>query len=157
MNSRQNLAEHALDLHGRNFNCAQAVACTLASLVGADEDDCFRAAEALGGGMGGHTETCGAISGGAIALGFANSNGMADPTSKAATYRLVGKLVADFRAMNGSTICSELKGEGTGQPLRSCDACITDALDLTVRILETLPAKPDAEAAPAASGDQRGR
>ncbi len=61
---REALARRALELHGMKYNCAQAVACTLAPLIGADEELCFRAAEGLGGGMGGLTETCGAVSGG---------------------------------------------------------------------------------------------
>ena len=64
---REALARRALELHGMKYNCAQAVACTLAPLIGADEELCFRAAEGLGGGMGGLTETCGAVSGAAMA------------------------------------------------------------------------------------------
>ena len=79
---RKALADRALAMHGRNFNCAQCVACTLAPFVGADEDFVFRATEALGGGMGGFTETCGAISGGEVIIGLACSNGSDNPTSK---------------------------------------------------------------------------
>lgn len=122
------------------YNCAQAVACTLAPLIGADEELCFRAAEGLGGGMGGLTETCGAVSGAAMAIGLANSNGQDDRTSKQATYRIVRKLVSDFREQNGSTLCLELKGIKTKQPLRSCDGCIVDALQLAADALAGLPA-----------------
>ena len=82
---REALGRRALELHGMKYNCAQAVACTLAPLIGADEELCFRAAEGLGGGMGGLTETCGAVSGAAMAIGLANSNGQDDRTSKQAT------------------------------------------------------------------------
>ena len=121
------------------YNCAQAVACTLAPLIGADEELCFRAAEGLGGGMGGLTETCGAVSGAAMAIGLANSNGQDDRTSKQATYRIVRKLVNDFREQNGSTLCPELKGIKTKQPLRSCDGCIVDALQLAADALARPP------------------
>ena len=124
---REALGRRALELHSMKYNCAQAVACTLAPLIGADEELCFRAAEGLGGGMGGLTETCGAVSGAAMAIGLANSNGQDDRTSKQATYRIVRKLVSDFREQNGSTLCPELKGIKTKQPLRSCDGCIVDA------------------------------
>ena len=119
---REALARRALELHGMKYNCAQAVACTLAPLIGADEELCFRAAEGLGGGMGGLTETCGAVSGAAMAIGLANSN------------------VNDFREQNGSTLCPELKGIKTKQPLRSCDGCIVDALQLAADALAGLPA-----------------
>ena len=137
---REALARRALELHGMKYNCAQAVACTLAPLIGADEELCFRAAEGLGGGMGGLTETCGAVSGAAMAIGLANSNGQDDRTSKQATYRIVRKLVNDFREQNGSTLCPELKGIKTKQPLRSCDGCIVDALQLAADALAGLPA-----------------
>ena len=119
---REALARRALELHGMKYNCAQAVACTLAPLIGADEELCFRAAEGLGGGMGGLTETCGAVSGAAMAIGLANSNGQDDRTSKQATYRIVRK------------------GIKTKQPLRSCDGCIVDALQLAADALAGLPA-----------------
>ena len=133
---REALERRALELHGVNYNCAQAVACTLAPAVRADEDLCFRATEALGAGMGGLTETCGAVTGAAVIIGMANSNGSDDPTSKQATYRIVRQLVADFRAQNGSTLCPELKGIGSSQPLRSCNGCILDALNLAADALE---------------------
>lgn len=133
---REALADHALELHRLNYNCAQAVACTLAPAVGADEDVCFRATEALGAGMGGLTETCGAITGAAVIVGMANSNGKDDPTSKQRTYCIVRKLVGDFRTQNGSTLCPILKGIETKQPLRSCNDCILDALHFAVDALE---------------------
>ena len=37
--------------HTRGFNCAQAIACTYADLVGADEKTMFAATEGLGLGM----------------------------------------------------------------------------------------------------------
>ena len=119
---REALARRALELHGMKYNCAQAVACTLAPLIGADEELCFRAAEGLGGGMGGLTETCGAVSGAAMAIGLANSNGQDDRTSKQATYRIVRKLVSDFREQNGSTLCPELKGSRPSSPCAAATA-----------------------------------
>ena len=76
----------------------------------------------------------------AMAIGLANSNGQDDRTSKQATYRIVRKLVSDFREQNGSTLCLELKGIKTKQPLRSCDGCIVDALQLAADALAGLPA-----------------
>lgn len=134
---REALADRALELHSMNYNCAQAVACTLAPFVEADEDQLFRAAEGFGAGMGGLTETCGAISGAAMVLGMANSSGMDDPTSKQRTYRAMRKLVTEFRTQNGSTLCPDLKGIVTKQPLRSCNDCILDAIALAADALES--------------------
>lgn len=131
----------ALEMHARGYNCAQAVACSLADLAGYDEDTCFRMMEAFGGGMGGHTETCGAISGAAAAVGFASSNGAAGPVSKQATYEAVRLIPARFREKVGSTVCSRIKGEnGQGnvceEPLRTCDGCIEDAVIIACDLLE---------------------
>lgn len=134
------LIEHAAQLHARNYNCAQAVACTLATLNGVDEDDCFRLAEGLGGGLGGHTETCGALLGGAMTIGQANSRGCADPTSKLETYELVKPLVAAFRARFGTTCCSEIRAqdESGRTPLPICESCIAYAVERTIAILEAM-------------------
>ena len=95
----------------------------------------FRATEALGGGMGGFTETCGAISGGEVIIGLACSNGSDNPTSKQDTYAWAHKLVDNFRARVGSTICEEIKNIEGEAPLRGCDLCILDSLEMTIDIL----------------------
>ena len=70
------LAARAVALRAkRGYNCAQAVACALAPEIGADTEACYVLSEGFGGGMGGHTETCGAISGGVMALGQVSSGG----------------------------------------------------------------------------------
>lgn len=135
---REALADRALELHSKNYNCAQAVACTLAPVIDADERMCFSATEAFGAGMGGLTETCGAISGAGVVIGMANSSGIEDPTSKQRTYRLMRRLVSDFRTRSGSTLCPELKGVGTGQPLRSCNECIIEGIHLAIDAIESI-------------------
>lgn len=108
------LAARAVALRAeRGYNCAQAVACALAPEIGADTEACYVLSEGFGGGMGGHTETCGAISGGVMALGQVSSGGTAlSGTTKKRTYELTRELVERFGAKNGSTICCELKGAG---------------------------------------------
>ena len=92
---REALARRALELHGMKYNCAQAVACTLAPLIGADEELCFRAAEGLGGGMGGLTETCGAVSGAAMAKAIG--------VSRNAVWKAVKALRAEGYAIDAVT------------------------------------------------------
>ena len=127
----------ALELHDSNFNCAQSVACACADLVGVDEATAFKMTEGLGGGMGGFTETCGAISGGCVVIGYAISDGPHNPTTKRATYKQVRKLVARFAEQNGSTLCKELKGLG-GPVLRTCPECIADGVRMTVDALSAI-------------------
>ena len=126
----------AAEYHARGFNCAQAVACTLAPAVGLDPQTAFTLTEGFGAGMGGMTETCGAISGGIMALGQVQSSGFDAPGSKGATYRRARAYCDAFREKNGSTVCRELKGvDAASGPLRNCAGCIDDAIDLFCDIM----------------------
>lgn len=134
----EELARTAVALRAeRGFNCAQAVACALAPEVGADFEACYLLSEGFGAGMGGHQETCGAISGAVMALSQLNSSGTeTSGTTKVATYRLVHELVQRFGEMNGATCCTELKGIGRDHgPRRSCPGCIEDAVRIAVDII----------------------
>lgn len=138
------LAAQADELHSKHgYNCAQAVACTLAPEVGIDADTAYTLSEGFGAGMGGRTETCGAISGGIMALGQLSSGGRgASGTTKARTYRMSKELAERFREQNGSTLCCELKGIGCEHgPLRSCAGCIEDAMRITADIIARFDAE----------------
>lgn len=137
---RAALAQMAERMHADNFNCAQSVACALGSAFGIDEDLCFRLAEGLGGGLGSHTETCGALLGGAMAMGLGRSNGPTNPTSKLATYQLSIKLGERFRERYGTTVCQEIRAQdhSGANPLPICRQCILDALEASIDVLEEL-------------------
>ena len=125
--------------HDRGFNCAQAVVCTLAPALGFDPDTAFKLTEAFGAGMGGMNETCGAISGAVAALGLINSEGMDNPKTKAKSYKLSREAAQRFRDKNGTTTCRVLKGVGSDNgPVRSCQGCIDDALDIAIDIMTEL-------------------
>lgn len=128
--------EAARERHARGFNCAQAVACAYADQVGLDEKTLFAVCEGLGRGMGGMEGTCGAISGACVLAGLLSSDGdIRNPKTKGSTYRLSKELLERFGSMNGSTVCRELKGIGTGKPLRSCDGCVADATEIAGEVL----------------------
>ena len=116
--------EHALELHQRGCNCAQAVACTFCKEFGIGEDEMFRIAEGFGLGMG-VMEMCGALSGMAMLIGLEGD-----------TYKKIRSKVEKFKEKNGSCICRELKGVETGKVLCSCPQCIADAVALTEEYLE---------------------
>lgn len=98
----------------------------------------FRLTEALGAGMGGMEGTCGAVSGACVLAGMKGSTGSLEkPNSKAASYKLSKEILKQFKEQNGSIICKELKGVGTGKVLRSCQDCIKDAAALAEKILFT--------------------
>lgn len=140
LSAPEQLAAHAAELHARGFNCAQCVACTLAPFVQTDADTCFRATEGLGGGLGGFTETCGALLGGAFVLGLANSAGYENPVSKPATYALVRELAEAFRTETGATLCCDIKGAASPAPSPNCPACIERGVRLTASVLERMQA-----------------
>ena len=119
----------AAEYHARGFNCAQAVACTLAPAVGLDPQIAFTLTEGFGAGMGGMTETCGAISGA----------GMENPKTKGQTYKLSREIAKRFGEKNTTTVCGTLKGIGSDKgPLRSCPGCIDDAVEIACDVLKQL-------------------
>ena len=70
-------------------------------------------ASAFGGGLAGTRNTCGAVSGLAMAYGLLR--GYADPQDKEAkreVYAAVHGMAAEFERINGSIICRELLGLG---------------------------------------------
>lgn len=125
-----------LENHKNGYNCCQAVACAYCDLVGMDESDMFRVAEAFGAGMGGMKSTCGAVSGAILLAGLINSDGdTQNPKTKGATYRLSKQIVEQFLEKNTTLICRELKGVDTKKVLRSCDGCIEDAAAIAEQLL----------------------
>ena len=76
------------------FNCAQAVACTYAALVGAG-----------------------------MVLGLVKRD-------RTAAMLAQKRIMNSFHKQNGATICSQLKGMGTGIQLRHCNDCVADAATL---------------------------
>ena len=133
-----NKKELAISLHDQKYNCAQSVACAFASELNIDPQILFKVCEGFGLGMGCMNGTCGAISGAIALLGLKNSDGNLDtPATKAKTYQLSKELLLRFEEKNGSTICRELKGIGTGEVLRSCPGCIED-VELVEEILQQI-------------------
>lgn len=122
--------EKAIANHKKGYNCAQSVACLFAEDLGFSEEDIFRMTEAFGFGMG-TMDTCGAVTAMAVVAGMKNSDGQLDnPKTKKETYKLIKEMSEEFKRMNQSTICRELKGVDTKVPLRSCDGCIEDAVEI---------------------------
>lgn len=126
MESRMELA---IQKFKNGYNCSQAVVCAYCDVLGLKEEDAFRIAEGFGGGMGGLQGTCGAVTGMYMVLSLANSEGnLVTPTAtKAATYKLIRELTAQFEEKNQSSTCKDIKGGLTGKPLRSCIGCVEDA------------------------------
>jgi putative oxidoreductase len=105
------------------FNCAQAVACTYADICGVDSETMRMAANAFGTGMGCMQGTCGALVGAGMVLGLVKRD-------RTAAMLAQKRIMNSFHKQNGATICSQLKGMGTGIQLRHCNDCVADAATL---------------------------
>lgn len=127
--------EKAAQLHGKGYNCAQAVVCSFAEELDVDEETLFRMTEGLGLGMGGMQGTCGALNGACILAGQKNSKGTSDTTNKRSTYKLSAEIVTKFKEQAQATICKELKGVETGKVLTSCPDCISIAVKIAEEVL----------------------
>ena len=102
-------------------NCAQAVACTYSDLAGLDEETLLAATHAFGAGMATMEGTCGALTGAAVVVGLA--------TGDRARSRVLIKDIMENGQVTSRAYMGELKGIGTGCPLRQCEDCVADAAE----------------------------
>ena len=120
----------ALENRQKGYNCAQAVACVFCDKLKRDEKEVFEIMEAFGFGMG-TMDTCGVVSAMAAVVGMNVSDGnMQEPKTKKDCYKDIKNLKDKFIAENKSVICRQLKGVDSGEVLRSCEGCISDAVEL---------------------------
>lgn len=98
-----------LDFFRNNHNCAQSVLLAFTDELEMDPDIMRLLAAGLGGGMGRCQLTCGAITGGVMALGAilaVNSHTMADPVQRKKFINThVADFVTRFAQANGATDC----------------------------------------------------
>jgi len=87
--------------------------------------------------MGQMRETCGALTGLFMLLGYKNSSAnLEKPDSKINTYKTVREAAQKFKDKNTSIKCADLLGVNGKPKLRSCDGCIEDACAIFEEILE---------------------
>jgi len=101
----------AVSLHKQGSNCAQSVLCTFSGQLGFDVELAHRLATGFGAGLGRRQHLCGAVSGGAMALGAAlgNTDG-SDLEAKERTYALVQEYIKTLEAEFGTIECGTLLG-----------------------------------------------
>ena len=123
--------EQALQRKHSGMNCAQAVACTYCDLAGLDETTIAAMMQGFGSGIGATMEgTCGAIVGACAIASMRNKD-----AGRGAAVMDSKSILKGFLEQNGSVICKELKGIGTGKVLRQCDDCVSDAARLLESVL----------------------
>jgi C_GCAxxG_C_C family probable redox protein len=88
------------------YNCAQAVLYSFCDDLHFDKDTALRLASGFGAGMARKQGTCGAITGGIIAIGLKHGRGEGqDRTLTEETYRKVRELIWQFESKHGTSIC----------------------------------------------------
>ena len=115
-----NKSQQATELFKQGYNCAQSVFAAFSEDLGMDFETALKLSSSFGGGMGRLREVCGAVSGMFAIAGM--KYGYADPKdneAKAAHYKRIQELAAQFRAENHSIICRELLGLEAGRRSRS--------------------------------------
>ena len=111
----KNKSQQATELFKQGYNCAQSVFAAFCEDMDIDFETAVKLSSSFGGGMGRLREVCGAVSGMFAIAGM--KYGYTDPKdskAKAAHYKLIQELAAQFKAENRSIICRELLGLDTG-------------------------------------------
>jgi C_GCAxxG_C_C family probable redox protein len=105
------LSENAVAKLLEGYNCSQAVLCACCDRLSFEKDTALRIASGLGAGMGRKQETCGAVTGGILALGLKHGRGEKDDRSRTEeAYAKTRKLMDQFEARHGSCNCRTLLG-----------------------------------------------
>jgi C_GCAxxG_C_C family probable redox protein len=91
------------------YNCAQAVLYPFCDDLRFDKDTALRLACGFGAGMARKQGTCGAVTGGIIAIGLKHGRGEGqDRTPTEETYRKVRELLWQFESRLGTSTCHTL-------------------------------------------------
>ena len=107
----------AVTLFEQGFTCGQAVLAAFAERHGLDRDAALRIACAYGGGIARSGSTCGAVSGGLMAIGLAHGRTrVEDEAARERTYDAVRVFLDRFRREHGSDVCRELLGMDISTP-----------------------------------------
>lgn len=102
-------SEKALQFYSEGFNCAQSVIASFADILEVNEETAVRMASAFGGGMGRMQNTCGAISGAFMVIGYLRGKyKLDDEDSAEKTNQLIQEFSKKFSAKHGSINCKSL-------------------------------------------------
>lgn len=103
------LVEEAVNRFKEGLSCSQAIFLTYGKQYGIDEQTAKTIARSFGGGMGRTCQTCGAVTGAYMVLGFIN-NDSDEKSAKEKTYTLVQAFSKKFHEINGNVNCQQLLG-----------------------------------------------
>ena len=101
--------EESLSRFAQGFNCAQSVLSTYCPQLGLDRECGLRLTGALGGGVAGTGETCGAVVGALLVIGLAHASTEGhDAVAKERTRGISHRFLERFQSAHGSCRCKDL-------------------------------------------------
>jgi len=121
--NREELLQAAFELGGANekanTGCAQSVIAAVMDTLGLESEDAFKAASGLADGIGLTTDgSCGALVGGAMAIGLVLGRARKDfsnPLAAMKSYEVVRQLHQEFIDTYGSCRCREMQTKLMGR------------------------------------------
>jgi C_GCAxxG_C_C family probable redox protein len=141
-------SEKALEYFSNGFSCAQSVIASFTDILKIEEETALRIASGFGGGMGGMQETCGAVIGAFMVIGFLKGKYKeVDDGSKELTNELIKEFTHKFIYKYKSINCKKLidfdlsTQEGKDKAVdadvfaEKCTAFISHAVELLEEIL----------------------
>jgi len=141
-------SQKALDYYSKGFNCSQSVIASFADILNIDEEIALRMASGFGGGMGRMQETCGAVTGAFMVIGFLRGKYKdGDYEAKELTDKLIQEFSNRFAKKHGSVNCKSLikfdlntkegrkEAENTQVFQKKCTYFVKFAVDLLEEII----------------------
>ena len=142
-------SEKALEYYYDGFNCAQSVIASFKDILNIDEEVALRMASGFGGGMGRMQETCGAVTGAFMVIGFLRGKYKdGDDEAKEKTNNLIQEFSGRFVEINGTINCKLLinfdlnteqgreEAEKADVFFKKCSNFVVQAVDLLEEILD---------------------
>jgi len=135
--TREEAEKRTFSYHQSGFHCAEAISKALTELFGQEGDGYApKVASGFGGGIGGsHLETCGALTGGIIALGWfwGRTNPGGDKTK---VYELAADFREHFVEKFGSSHCQSLLDKfGKQENMMKCKKLTAEAAGILWELL----------------------
>ena len=128
--------QQAAQFHAMGYNCAQSVACAFADKVDLDKVALFKVTEGFSWHGRHGMVPAGPFRRAAVLAGLKDSTGDLElANSKAVSYKDARECIARFLEKNQSVVCRDLKGVETGNVLRACPDCISDAVEIIGEVL----------------------
>jgi len=104
-------ADRAVARFAKGFNCSQSVLTPFCRGKNIRSAVALSIASPFGAGIGRTGATCGAVTGGVMAIGLRHGHTQAkDQEKKEAAYSLTREFIQRFLARNGTVVCKELLG-----------------------------------------------